>query len=71
MDLVVQYLVPGTRFKIMQRISNDGKFTGKNIDALNISSYNYLGFAENSGPVIDSVVNSMNHYSYATASPRI
>jgi len=66
--------VPGTRFKIMERISNDGnatfKFTGKKIDALNISSYNYLGFAENSGPVIDSVVNSMNHYSYATASPR-
>lgn len=46
------------------------RFTGKNIDALNVSSYNYLGFAENSGPVIDSVVNSMDRYSFAAASPR-
>jgi len=66
--------VAGARFQIMERVSDDGnvtyRFTGKNIDALNVSSYNYLGFAENSGPVIDSVVNSMDRYSFAAASPR-
>lgn len=66
--------VPGVKFKILERVSKDKnnsfQFTGKQIEALNMGSYNYLGFAENSGPVIDSVARSMDTFSFACASPR-
>jgi serine palmitoyltransferase len=38
---------------------------------MNLGSYNYLGFAECSGPVIDSVIDTLDIYSYSTASPRM
>jgi serine palmitoyltransferase len=47
------------------------RLTGENTVALNLSSYNYLGFAENSGPVIDQVLESVDNYSFATSSARM
>lgn len=37
---------------------------------MNVASYNYLGFGQNSGPVTEDVIRSLSHYSYACASPR-
>jgi len=66
---------PGTWVDVLLRKSEDYnatfQFTGEKKKALNLASYNYLGFAENSGPVADSVVESVRRYSYATASPRM
>jgi len=67
--------VPGRWISVMDRKSNDENasfyFTGTQTKSLNLSSYNYLGFAENSGPVIDSVAASVKKYSFATSSPRM
>jgi serine palmitoyltransferase len=49
--------VPGTQFEVMERESPDRgwtfRLTGRTIPALNMGSYNYLGFAENSGKCAD------------------
>jgi len=67
--------VAGRKIKIMERVSDDEntsyRFTGTTTECLNLGSYNYLGFAENSGPIIDSVAASIKKYSFATASPAI
>lgn len=66
--------VPGPVLQVAERYSLDGNRTfhptGKVLSMLNLGSYNYLGFAENSGSVIDSVADSMHHFSIACASPR-
>ncbi len=35
-----------------------------------MGSYNYLGFAENKGPIIDSVENTIRHYAIGQCSTR-
>jgi serine palmitoyltransferase len=35
-----------------------------------MGSYNYLGFAENKGPIIDSVENTIRHYAVGQCSTR-
>jgi serine palmitoyltransferase len=37
---------------------------------LNFSSYNYLGFAQNSGPCADAVEKTIDDYSIGIGSPR-
>lgn len=58
--------VPGARIQIIDRVSDDYNWnfrtTGAITDAVNMGSYNYLGFAENSGPIPDNVLKTMNHY---------
>lgn len=58
--------VPGRRIQVMERLSDDYnttfKFTGEVLDVLNTGSYNYLGFATSSGPIIDSVLRSVDMY---------
>jgi len=60
---------PKGRFMILDRKSNDGnasfEFTGTKTDCLNLASYNYLGFAETSGPVTDSVRDSIKKYTHS------
>jgi len=67
--------VPGPTIEVLNRTSDDGnstfRFTGGTTTCVNLGSYNYLGFAQNSGPVIDKVANSMKTYSFATASPKM
>lgn len=59
----------------MDRVSHDEnatfEFKGTSTECLNLGSYNYLGFAENSGPVIDSVSESITKYSTSSGSPRM
>lgn len=58
--------VPGRRTQVIERVSDDYnttfRFTGELLDVLNTGSYNYLGFATNNGPVIDSVLRSADLY---------
>jgi serine palmitoyltransferase len=58
--------VPGKMIKILERESKDYNetlyFTGKKIKALNVGSYNYLGFAKNKGLIIDQVLAAVDKY---------
>ncbi len=55
--------VPGRRVTLLERVSTDSnetfQLTGRTIDTLNLSSYNYLGFAQAEGPVADAVVDAI------------
>ncbi len=44
------------------------RFTGARIKTINLGSYNYLGFANNNGPIADNVINSIKINGLATAS---
>lgn len=46
------------------------RLTGKSTKALNMGSYNYLGFAENSGPCTDDSEQAIKEYGLATCSTR-
>ncbi|ELA41194.1 uncharacterized protein VICG_01793 [Vittaforma corneae ATCC 50505] len=67
--------VPGRFVEIYERKSEDYnetfQFTGEKIKALNVGSYNYLGFAYNKGKITDHVLQSVDKYninnSYPTA----
>ena len=52
--------VPGAKITVLERTSNDYnqtfQMTGRKLHVDNLSSYNYLGFAEAEGPCADSVI---------------
>ena len=58
----------------MDRVTSDGnknfQFTGTYTETLNLSSYNYLGFAQSEGPCADEVEGCIQKYGISTASPR-
>lgn len=66
--------VPGRFITLMDRKSNDFnrtyKFTGTYTQTLNMSSYNYLGFAQSDGPCADAVEECVRKYGLSSASPR-
>lgn len=66
--------VPGAEIELVERVSDDYNWTfrntGRTIKALNMGSYNYLGFAENDGPCSHAAQESIREYSVATSSPR-
>ncbi|KAJ5600434.1 hypothetical protein N7450_001501 [Penicillium hetheringtonii] len=55
--------VPGRNIILLDRASDDHNktfyLTGTRTDALNLSSYNYLGFAQSQGPCADAVENTI------------
>jgi serine palmitoyltransferase len=55
---------------VLQRVSKDNnktfEFTGKTTTLLNLSSYNYLGFAQATGPCADAVEAAVLKYGLAT-----
>jgi serine palmitoyltransferase len=59
----------------MDRVSHDYNetfnFTGTHTSTLNLSSYNYLGFARSSGPCADDVQECISAYGISSASPRL
>jgi serine palmitoyltransferase len=65
--------VPGAWIEVLERQSNDKNetffFTGRKLRCLNLGSYNYLGFANNDGPVLEAAVEANKEYSTATTSP--
>lgn len=65
--------VPGALVNIVDReVTGDGRrvrATGKVVTAVNMGSYNYLGFAHNSGPIHESVEQTLDHYGVGLCSP--
>ncbi len=66
--------VPGATVKLIDRQlddSNQGKLNYKKMhECINLGSYNYLGFAENKGPVTDSTVDTTHVNGLAYCSSR-
>ena len=66
--------VPGRFITLLDRTSNDGnqhfQLTGTTTETLNMSSYNYLGFAQSEGPCADAVEETVKKYGLSMASPR-
>ncbi|ROT42099.1 aminotransferase class I and II [Sodiomyces alkalinus F11] len=66
--------VPGRYISIMDRKSDDFnqtyQYTGTTTETLNMSSYNYLGFAQSEGPCADAVEECVTRYGLSFTSPR-
>jgi serine palmitoyltransferase len=66
--------VPGRYITLLDRHSDDHnnsfRFTGTTTETLNMSSYNYLGFAQSEGPCADAVEHSVKRYGISMASTR-
>ncbi|KAJ3286701.1 serine palmitoyltransferase component [Borealophlyctis nickersoniae] len=67
--------VPGGKITVLERVTHDGnktfQLTGKSKEVLNLSSYNYLGFAQNEGPCADAVEACVRKNGISTSSPRM
>ncbi|KAI9364483.1 pyridoxal phosphate-dependent transferase [Zopfochytrium polystomum] len=63
--------VPGGRLTLLERDQNTLELKGTTREALNLSSYNYLGFAQNEGPCADAVEATIRKYGISTCSPRM
>jgi serine palmitoyltransferase len=66
---------PGDHFDVLERKATDGfnrdlKITGRKIHALNLSSYNYLGFSETEGTCADEAHRALCIYGTGTCSTR-
>lgn len=66
--------VPGRYITLIDRESDDFnlhfKLTGTTTETLNMSSYNYLGFAQSVGPCADAVEETVKKYGLSLASSR-
>lgn len=66
--------VPGRYISILDRKSDDFnrtyQYTGTTTETLNMSSYNYLGFAQSEGPCADAVEECVKRYGLSSSSPR-
>merc|ERR1712063_127136 len=80
MDLFARPItgVPGAYCDVLIRTGEDNsintralEFTGEVRRCLNLGSYNYLGFAENEGPVADAVEESIRNFGNTTCSSRL
>jgi len=70
---------PSGMIEIMERTFQAGKpwfmddrieLTGRKTEALNLGSYNYLGFAEKGSPCIDDVISSVEKYGVGPSGTR-
>jgi serine palmitoyltransferase len=66
--------VPGRYMTLIDRKTDDFnehfQFTGTYTETLNMSSYNYLGFAQSEGPCADAVEECVKKYGISSSSPR-
>jgi len=66
--------VPGRTITLLDRVSYNHnlsfELTGSKTRALNISSYNYLGFAQAEGGCADAVEEGIRRYGVSSCSPR-
>jgi serine palmitoyltransferase len=66
--------VPGRYITLLDRKSDDFnmtyQYTGSYTETLNMSSYNYLGFAQSDGPCADAVEECVKRYGVTYCSPR-
>lgn len=65
---------PGAYFDVVERKTDDYGWTftsdGTTGNYLNLSSYNYLGFAENKGPCLEQSVGAVEKFGLTCSSPR-
>lgn len=68
-------LVPGRTINMLERVTKDYcrtfQFTGKLKEAVNLSSYNYLGFAQSTGPCADAVEEVVHTYGLSSCGTRL
>ncbi|KAK8035188.1 aminotransferase class I and II [Apiospora rasikravindrae] len=66
--------VPGRYISLLDRVSHDFnasyQYTGTTTETLNLSSYNYLGFAQSEGPCADAVEDCTRKYGLSFCGPR-
>ncbi|CAO3614070.1 unnamed protein product [Cunninghamella blakesleeana] len=66
--------VPTRKTLVLERESDDFnktfRLTGRQLECINFASYNYLGFAQNTGPCADAVEKSVHQGGISTASTR-
>ncbi len=66
--------VPGRYINLLDRSSDDGnyhfKMAGTTTETLNVSSYNYLGFAQSEGPCADAAEEVIRKYGLSSCSSR-
>ncbi|XP_050297073.1 serine palmitoyltransferase 2 [Anthonomus grandis grandis] len=66
--------VPGSEVTLKDRVTNDCgwtfEFTGSQTKCLNLASYNYLGFAESSGPCAEASIDCLYKYGISSGSTR-
>ncbi|KAL0969845.1 hypothetical protein UPYG_G00233110 [Umbra pygmaea] len=66
--------VPGAEVDLVERVSHDYNwtfdYTGRVVGVINMGSYNYLGFAENTGYCADAAADSTIKYGVGVASTR-
>ncbi|KAM7352795.1 serine palmitoyltransferase long chain base subunit [Cochliomyia hominivorax] len=67
--------VPGAELTLKDRVTHDYgwsfEFTGTETRCLNLGSYNYLGFADNTGPCADNAEKTTREMGLALCSPRV
>lgn len=47
------------------------RYTGKTINAINLGSYNYLGFAEKTGPCATDAIDAIKTFGIANCNSRV
>ncbi|KRX14363.1 Serine palmitoyltransferase 2 [Trichinella nelsoni] len=66
--------VPGAEITLLDRVTDDNgwtfRYTGGKTKVINLGSYNYLGFAENTGPCVEEVERSIRKYGIGVCSSR-
>ncbi|XP_049446092.1 serine palmitoyltransferase 2b [Epinephelus fuscoguttatus] len=67
--------VPGAKMDLVERVSHDYNWTFEHTgrvvkDVINMGSYNYLGFAENTGACADAAVEATEKYGAGVGSTR-
>ncbi|KAG4306293.1 hypothetical protein PORY_000281 [Pneumocystis oryctolagi] len=66
--------VPGRMITLIERVSYDYNktfvFSGNFVECLNLSSYNYLGFAQSSGPCADFVEEVIKKWKFSSCGAR-
>ncbi|ADM11523.1 serine palmitoyl transferase subunit 2 [Encephalitozoon intestinalis ATCC 50506] len=65
--------VPGRYITVLERIIEDSnesfRLTGKKLKLLNLGSYNYLGFSNNEGSIVEKVVEVVHKYPLVLTAP--
>ncbi|KAG0223710.1 serine palmitoyltransferase component [Actinomortierella wolfii] len=68
-------LVPGRTVNLLERYTNDYcrtfQYTGKLKEAVNLASYNYLGFAQSTGPCADAVEEVVHTHGLSSCATRL
>nr|XP_023025167.1 serine palmitoyltransferase 2-like isoform X3 [Leptinotarsa decemlineata] len=66
--------VAGNEIVVKERVTKDNgwtfEFTGSERKCINLGSYNYLGFAEKSGPCAEAAISSVYKYGISTGNSR-